>query len=136
MKQMQRDPGATDRARRAERKADEKAGVISIKPVKLENKSAAAASTAAVGGGFRKGGFKSAFGGGEERAQVQGRENSNGREFRKVFAGEEDDDEEMVMGEGKEVEEMSEESEDEDFGYEYYDPMRPTGCDESCYGRH
>lgn len=128
---MQRDANASDRARRAERKADEKAGVISIKPVKLENKSAAAA---AAGNGFKKGGFKSAFstGGGKAEEEV-GVVNAAGG-LGGVFG--DDEDEEMMEGEKVEVGGISEESEEEDFGYEYYDPRKPTGCDGSCYGKH
>jgi hypothetical protein len=37
MKQMQRDPLASSKARKAERKADEKSGLITIKPLKLES---------------------------------------------------------------------------------------------------
>jgi hypothetical protein len=59
MKQMQRDPLASTKARKAERRADEKSGLITIKPVKLE----VAGGTA----GFKKGGFKNAFGGEEVR---------------------------------------------------------------------
>lgn len=131
MKQMQRDANASDRARRAERKADEKAGVISIKPVKLENKSAAAA-----GSGFKKGGFKSAFGagGGKAEEEVGGVSAAGG--VGGVFGEDEDECEQMREGEKVGVEGISEESEDEDFGYEYYDPRKPTGCDESCYGKH
>ncbi|KAI9751947.1 MAG: hypothetical protein M1815_000830 [Lichina confinis] len=59
MKQMQRDPLASSKARKAERKADEKSGLITIKPLKLESSSSTA--TAGGGGGFKKAGFKSAF---------------------------------------------------------------------------
>ncbi|KAI9820295.1 MAG: hypothetical protein M1827_005917 [Pycnora praestabilis] len=58
MKQMQRDPLASSKARKAERKADEKSGLITIKPVKLD----AQPTASAAGGGFKKGGFKNAFG--------------------------------------------------------------------------
>ncbi|KAI9781254.1 MAG: hypothetical protein M1816_002437 [Peltula sp. TS41687] len=90
MKQMQRDPLASSKARRAERKADEKSGLrsITIKPVKLDvpppppsqqqqQGSGSGSTTAGAagseltsiagggggggGGGFRKGGFKKAF---------------------------------------------------------------------------
>ena len=91
MKAMQRDPQASDKARRAERRLDERGGggLISIRPVRLDGSSAtspAAAATAAApapattptqpartGGGFKKGGFKSAFGGGGEVQGAKGR---------------------------------------------------------------
>ena len=119
---MQRDPQASDKARRAERRLDERGGggLISIRPVRLDGSSAtspAAAATAAApapaptptqparsGGGFKTGGFKSAFGGGGE---VQGARGEVARE-------DVDDDE------------------DEDLGYERYDPRRPTGCSGAC----
>ena len=59
MKQMQRDPLASSKARKAERKADEKSGLITIKPLKLENSSST--TTTGGGSGFKKAGFKSAF---------------------------------------------------------------------------
>ncbi|KAI9826157.1 MAG: hypothetical protein M1832_000606 [Thelocarpon impressellum] len=79
LKQMQRDPLATSKARRAERRADEKSGLITIKP--LAGPSAPATSStatsstskaAAVGGGFRKGGFRNAFGAAGDRADEGG----------------------------------------------------------------
>ena len=63
---MQRDPNASDKARRAERRADEKSGLISIKPVKLDMGSSKS------GGGFKKGGFKSAFGGADVKKEDDG----------------------------------------------------------------
>ncbi|KAF1814802.1 hypothetical protein P152DRAFT_447103 [Eremomyces bilateralis CBS 781.70] len=109
MKQMQKDPNALDRARRAERKADEKSGLISIKPM--------AEGTGGSRGGFKKGGFKSAFG----SADPTPAESKPSGGFKKVFP---------------EDEPKSKPDEDEydsdDVGYEYYDPARPTGCDEHC----
>ena len=109
MKQMQRDPNASDKARRAERRADEKSGLISIKPIKIETKPAAS------GSGFKKGGFKSAFGGssGETTKPVLG--------VVEAFK-----DEQANEPEKKDLEET------EDFGYEYYDPRKPTGCGDWC----
>ena len=108
---MQRDPNASDKARRAERRADEKSGLISIKPIKIETKSAAASGT-----GFKKGGFKSAFGGpsGETTKPVLG--------VVEAFKDEQ----------SNEPEKKEDLEETEDFGYEYYDPKRPSGCGEGC----
>ena len=112
MKQMQRDPAAASKARKAERKADEKSGLITIKPVKLESQ--------ASGGGFKKGGFKSAFGGGgdDDKKEKSG--------FKKVLGG---PDEEEAKPKAELVES---DSEDE---YEHYDPRFPTDCFEGCPGR-
>ena len=126
MKQMQRDPNASDKARRAERRADEKSGLISIKPIKIEAKSSAAGG--ASGSGFKKGGFKSAFGGG-------GSSSSAGETTKKpvvlgvVEAFQDEQSGELERERKKDVKEDVEET--EEFGYEYYDPMRPTGCGEA-----
>lgn len=144
MKQMQRDPLATQKARKAERRADEKSGLITIKPVKLEAQSATATTAAgagagAVGAGVRKGGFRSAFGGVKEgeggvadalpKVVVVG-----GGGFRKVGAGA-DGDEGLAVGSGEAgLDRGSGESETEDEGFEYYDPRRATGCWEGCAG--
>jgi hypothetical protein len=123
MKAMQRDPQASDKARRAERRLDERGGggLISIRPVRLDGSSTAAATASPApaprprpttqqpartggGGGFKKGGFKSAFGGGAEAAGPK----------------------------EKTVREEEGEEEEEELGYERYDPRRPTGCSGAC----
>ena len=109
MKQMQRDPNASDKARRAERRADEKSGLISIKPIKIETKPAAAAP------GFKKGGFKSAFGG-------------SSTETTKPVLGVV----EAFKDEQTNEPEKNDLDDSEEFDYEYYDPKRPTGCSEGC----
>ena len=112
MKQMSRDPLAAAKARKAERRADEKSGGITIKPVSLPSTDATTKST-----GFKKGGFKNAF-------------------------GSVDDDDEMVdekkqkvepRVEGWKVAEPVEVESDGEWGD--YDPRRPTGCREGCPGR-
>ncbi|KAH0562587.1 hypothetical protein GP486_002730 [Trichoglossum hirsutum] len=112
MKKMQRDPLASTKARKAERRADEKSGLITIKPVKLDSQPA---SSSGAGGGFKKGGFKSAFG--EARNDGDDVLPKGPTNFRKAFAG--DDMDKAVKGE-------DEESDTEDEGYEVYDPRRPT----------
>lgn len=141
MKQMQRDPLASQKARKAERRADEKSGLITIKPVKLEGQpagGAVGASGATTGGtGFRKGGFRSAFGEGRKDGGGDG-----GGGGVKVGAGAGADDgaggEGVGVGAGVGVgksEVVGGESDTEDEGYECYDPSRPTGCGEGCPGR-
>ena len=108
---MQRDPMASDRARKAERRADEKSGLITIKPLKGGGSGAGAAGP---GVGFKKGGFKSAFGGVDTRVEVEEakpKAESRNEEPPEPVESETDDD------------------------YEYYDPKRPTGCPEDCPGR-
>ncbi|KAL9109800.1 MAG: hypothetical protein Q9187_008125 [Circinaria calcarea] len=114
MKQMQRDPLASTKARKAERKADEKSGLITIKPVKLDSQSVPAA-----GSGFKKGGFKNAFGGEDEKKDAAG----------PVTAKKETNDDQNAFVEGVPVES------DSDEDYEHYDPMKPTDCFEGCSGR-
>lgn len=116
MKAMSRDPSATQKARRAEAKES----VISIKPI-------SAPSSKPGAGGFKKGGFKNAFGAANEEVKMEVEEN-----VERV-------DEEGRKGEGKggEIKEMeAEESEDDGLKEgERYDPRRPTGCWEGCEGR-
>ncbi|KAK5019132.1 hypothetical protein BJ546DRAFT_119164 [Cryomyces antarcticus] len=124
MKQMTRDPLATDKARRAERRADEKSGLIAIKPISL---SANATSTSA-GKGFKRGGFKSAFGAPADTA-VEGSDNKPfaKQEGRVVETG--GSVVKTVVGVGAEEEE---EEDERDLGYEYYNPLLPTGCGSDC----
>ncbi|KAI9802266.1 MAG: hypothetical protein M1825_002987 [Sarcosagium campestre] len=107
MKQMQRDPLAASKARKAERKADEKSGLISIKPVKIDVPSAGS------GGGFKKGGFKSAFGDSKKDD-----EQPKPSAALPKPAG--------ASGFGQIAEDIPPESDTEDEGYEMYDPRYPT----------
>lgn len=115
LSRMQRDPNATNKARERERKEDEKSGIggLSFKPVKLGSAGDGAAS---LSKGFKKGGFRSAFGGGEAvvdvAAATDGISAVRDGETRRV----EDDDAEL-------------ESESEE---DSYDPRRPTGCEAGC----
>jgi hypothetical protein len=124
MKAMSRDPAAAQRARKAERKADEKGGaaLISIKPMKLGTSAGNATAKApqgAAGSGFKKGGFKSAFGG-QGKVKVEGQQ----------------EDEEGEGGEAMDVREDGREREsDSDGEYERYDPSNPTDCPDDCPGR-
>lgn len=108
MKQMSRDPLAAAKARKAERRANEKSGGITIKPVSL----LAAETTKPIG--FKKGGFKNAFGSADDDEEM--------------------DDEKQTKAEprveGWKVAEPLEVESDEDWGD--YDPRRPTGCWEGC----
>lgn len=118
---MQRDPSTAEKRRERERRQDEKAGVITIKPLKLgaDEKKA---------GGFKKGGFKSAFGGGggggnevEVEKKVTPAGGGGGGGFNKGFVP---GREEAVVG-GTESGVVGE-SDTEDEGYERYDPAKPT----------
>lgn len=143
MKQMQRDPLASSKARKAERKADEKSGLITIKPLKLDG-----SSSTGTGSGFKKGGFKSAFG--SVPADNTGGDGSSttdklstgavsgkfaGAGFKKIAdsTGEDGDGAvKTVQEDGKQQQsrlaagDEDEESDTEDEGYEMYDPRHPT----------
>ena len=111
MKQMSRDPLAAAKARKAERRADEKSGGITIKPVSLPSAEATKST------GFKKGGFKNAFGSVDDDEETD--------EKRQTKA--------EPRVEGWKVAEPVEVESDEDWGD--YDPRRPTGCWEGCPGR-
>lgn len=139
MKQMQRDPLSRQKALRAERRADEKSGVqvITIKPLVsgagANNKSSSADGSGSGGGGFKKGGFKNAFG--EPEGNDEKKTTTMG-----VGDGANVGDSDGAEGglKGREGETKSErgeeESESEDEGLEKYDPRRPTGCWAGCPG--
>jgi len=101
------------------RKAEEKgSGLIKINPIALKG----AGAPAGQAGGFKKGGFKSAFGkmegeGGMLKSEIttDGVVEVKSLGVQKVEGGE---------------------SDTEDEGYEVYDPERPTGCAADCKGRH
>lgn len=116
MKQMQRDPLSRQKALRAERRADEKSGVqvITIKPL------AGPVGAGGGGGGFKKGGFRNAFGG--EEAELPS-------SMTDAVPGE------RTGASMKEGVTDNIESESEDDGEERYDPRRPTGCSGACPGR-
>lgn len=117
MKAMQRDPSTAEKRRERERRQDEKAGVITIKPLKLnvdEKKS----------GGFKKGGFKSAFGGGGGGGnEVEAEKKvTPGGGFKKASAAGVEEPAVVAKTDGGVVGE----SDTEDEGYEMYDPANPT----------
>ena len=112
MKQMSRDPQAAAKARKAERRADEKSGGITIKPVYIPS------SYTNKTTGFKKGGFKNAFGSVDDDDEGREKERERGKEVKLEVKG--------VTGE---VESESE----EEWGD--YDPRRPTGCGAWCEGR-
>lgn len=139
MKQMQRDPLASAKARKAERRADERSGLITIKPVKLEGQVASASGAAAASAtGFRKGGFRNAFGEGARDGGDGVKEVGSGGGVRKGAGGGSVADQGLGLGPGVAnggMRKVDGESDTEDEGYECYDPRRPTGCWEGCPGR-
>ncbi|CAZ80094.1 unnamed protein product [Tuber melanosporum] len=102
MKAMQRDPASVERRRERERRRMDE-GIAVIKPIKIEEKRA-------VGGGFKKGGFRNAFGRGEEGGGAKMEVGGGGAAGAGGVGG--------VVG--------VEESDTEDEGWERYDPARPT----------
>ena len=112
MKQMTRDPLAAAKARKAERRADEKSGGITIKPVSLPSAEATKPT------GFKKGGFKNAFGSADDDDEETDERRQPKAEPRV---------------EGWKVAEPVEVESDGEWGD--YDPRRPTGCSGGCPGR-
>lgn len=120
MKQLTKESGAaTDKARRAESKESG----LTIKPIKLDSGS--------TGGGFKKGGFKSAFGAPKDDAD----DKSGKGGFKKTFGGpgEEEKSKENEKPEDTTATKLVDhETDEDDFDYEYYDPRKPTGCGPTC----
>ena len=108
---MQKDPNASDKARRAEQRANEKSGLITIKPLKIE--------AGAKKGGFKKGGFKSAFAQANNAASV-----SDDKVESKKSLGVEHSTNAALEAQNA--------SDDDSVGYDYYDPRKPTGCIGGC----
>lgn len=108
---MSRDPLAAAKARKAERRADEKSGGITIKPVSLPSTEATKTT------GFKKGGFKNAFGSADDDEETDEKKQTKAQ----------------PRVEGWDVADAVEAESDEEWGD--YDPRRPTGCWEGCSGR-
>jgi hypothetical protein len=112
MRQLTRDPLASEKARKAEAKANAGSGLISIKI-------GGDSSSSGKKGGFKKAGFKSAFAPADaetlrdEGTAGEPRQDSN--PAKKVAT------EAKVLGYNDEAE-----SDTEDEGYEMYDPRHPT----------
>ncbi|EFR05510.1 C2H2 type zinc finger domain-containing protein [Nannizzia gypsea CBS 118893] len=159
LKQLSRDPNAAEKARKAERKANEEAGLIVVDS--SGDRSSAAGTGSSSTGGFKKGGFKSSFsvvaGGGSGSSSTVTFAGAARR--KKNVLGDEDEDEDATQGEnvsnktsgpkanvGKDgghlqVNEEVESDTDEEYGNDdiqsgggYYDPRRPTGCFHECPG--
>lgn len=109
MRQLTRDPMASEKARKAEAKANSGAGLISIK---LGGDGSSTGGGGFKKGGFKKSGFKSAFvpvdAPKAEEKEVEGESST-------LIEKESD----AKMGEG-------DAESDSDEGYEMYDPRHPT----------
>ena len=112
------EPTATTKARKAEQKGLEKSGasLIKINPIAMPS-----ADTASAGGaGFKKGGFRSAFGRAEDvEAEVMTKNVVPGKAGLEL---QDRGDDKMQL----------DESDTGDEGYEMYNPRRPTGCTALC----
>ena len=154
MKQMSRDPQSRAKALRAERRADEKSGlgVITIKPL---SSAATGSSSGVSGAGFKKGGFRNAFGrqddddddddddekrdehqpvvGGDApergRGGLDGKGNGGGGGG---GGGGEEVRRDGLKVEGEVKVEIESESEEDEGAY---DPRRPSGCGDGCTWR-
>jgi hypothetical protein len=108
MKEMQ------TQVNRATNKSKEEKGPL-VK-IQLGGKTTGASEKAKSGGGFKKGGFKSAFGPVEDE------------ELKKEVLDEQPMEVEVKTTEEEESSDMTDEE-------DYYDPRRPTGCMPDCRGR-
>lgn len=109
MRQLTRDPMASEKARKAEAKANAGSGLISIK---IGNEAGGVVKK----GGFKKSGFKSAFAPAETevpKEQEDARDDNIAAKF---------EIEAKVPGHADE----EAESDTDDEGYEMYDPRHPT----------
>lgn len=116
MRQLTRDPMASTKARKAEAKANEKGGLISIK---LGGETGSSSGGGGGGGfkkaGFKKAGFKSAFAP-ADGLPVVGSIEEKSDEIKKETGPSRVLDHDSGVGE----------SDTDDEGYEMYDPRRPT----------
>ncbi|EZF34432.1 zinc finger protein [Trichophyton mentagrophytes] len=154
LKQLSRDPNAAEKARKAERKANEEAGLIIVNSG--GEKGGGSGTGSGSTGGFKKGGFKSSFsvvaGGGAGSSSTVA--SAGAARPKKNVLGDEDDEEDSVLTKAsgptvnagkdrgplqtdKEVESDSDEeygNDDVNSGGDYYDPRRPTDCFHECPG--
>ena len=112
MRQLTRDPLASSKARKAEAKANQQSGLISIKI------GGEPGSSGGGGGGFKKAGFKKA---GFKSAFVPADGEVVKEEERSEEAGQKVESSLRVVDQEDGVE-----SDTEDEGYEMYDPRNPT----------
>lgn len=111
MKQLSRDPNASEKARKAEAKANSQSGLISIK---LGGDTGSSGGNGGFKkGGFKKAGFKSAFAPAETEATAI---DAKAEEIPKKSVAIS-----KVLEDGTQAE-----SDTEDEGYEMYDPRHPT----------
>ncbi|KAK6347738.1 hypothetical protein TWF718_005571 [Orbilia javanica] len=126
MKQMQRGASSVEARRERERRAEEKAGLITIKPLRTQGDNGGPKPSDDSVQRVTKKGFKSAFGHGDE----QHRNDKQPTGFKKAFT--------EGSGDGIPPPEASEpyntrdtsndlpSDSDEDDGYDTYDPKKPT----------
>jgi hypothetical protein len=109
MRQLTRDPMASEKARKAEAKANAGSGLISIKI-------GGEASGTPKKGGFKKAGFKSAFAPAEDTVMKD----------QSVVVGEEAPKKVGTEAKVPGHDDVEVESDTDDEGYEMYDPRHPT----------
>ncbi|KAK3058411.1 hypothetical protein LTS18_011355, partial [Coniosporium uncinatum] len=133
---MQRDPNAASKAREAERRADERAGVLAMKPIQLAS---GGAGGGVSGGGFKKGGFRNAFaavggGGGSLKKENAGNAAVKKEEDGSVSVKKEEKKESMMMDVDEVTNLGEDESDSEGLDYDYYRPRRREECAECAEG--
>ncbi|KAJ6262819.1 Zinc finger protein [Drechslerella dactyloides] len=125
MKQMQRGASSIEARRERERRAEEKAGLITIKPLKTANDSNVSGSADEAGSRVGRKGFKSAFGAVE---QPSGGPKQTGG-FKKAFTSNTEIDSLTTKSTKSHDHDGVDEtapSDTDDESYNLYDPSKPT----------
>ncbi|KAK6501073.1 hypothetical protein TWF481_008923 [Arthrobotrys musiformis] len=124
MKQMQRGASSAEARRERERRAEEKAGLITIKPLRAQGDNGSSKNSDDPLPRAGKKGFKSAFGSGDD--QKSDRQSTG---FKKAFTGNSGDS--VPYTEAREQHRAGDTSgsfpsDTDDDTYDTYDPARPT----------
>ncbi|KAK6518500.1 hypothetical protein TWF506_005648 [Arthrobotrys conoides] len=126
MKQMQRGASSVEARRERERRAEEKAGLITIKPLRAQGANGASGLSDDTLPRTGKKGFKSAFGRGDEQHKID--KQSTG--FKKAFTGDSGGGiphmEAPEEYRTRHISEIPSSDTDDDYEYEAYDPSKPT----------
>ncbi|KAK6532211.1 hypothetical protein TWF281_006405 [Arthrobotrys megalospora] len=126
MKQMQKGASSVEARRERERRAEERAGLITIKPLRTQGDTGGSRCSDDSVPRVGKKGFKSAFG----RPDQQQRNDRQSTGFKKAFMGDPGDDiSHLELPEPHRTEFTSDNlpsDTDDDSIYDAYDPTRPT----------
>jgi hypothetical protein len=130
-KQFHKNPFGKDSSETSRKNEEREKKAAGMTSVKVDS-----STPGKLGGGFKKGGFKSA--GFKKVGLGKGEEEKKMEEKREVIPGlNMQDGGDVGMGDDEEDEGVDQSSDysfwtEKDPGYEFYDPMRPGGCDARC----